>query len=188
MSGGVSKWMVAAAGELGWRAESIEVARGYWKRLRGLTGYAPAPVSGGGAGAGGERDECCGGRRGDPRGRGGEAPGEPGTLPVMAFPGCRSVHTWGMRCPLDVAFADREGRVLARYDAVPPGRILFCPDAHGVLEMPAAGAHEGRGADAMGGDRQGAAPFGTRGKGRFDLVRLRSSWFHSPSRAPWRKK
>ncbi len=35
---------------------------------------------------------------------------------------CRAVHTLGMRFPLDVAFVDREGRVVACYPELGPGR------------------------------------------------------------------
>lgn len=61
-----------------------------------------------------------------------------GTLRILVFPSCQSVHTWFMRGPLDIAFADREGRVLDCQEAVAPGRILACPGAHLALERPAA--------------------------------------------------
>ncbi|HEX5386806.1 MAG TPA: DUF192 domain-containing protein [Gemmatimonadales bacterium] len=35
---------------------------------------------------------------------------------------CRSVHMYGMPYPLDVAFLDREGRVVASYRPLAPGR------------------------------------------------------------------
>ncbi len=53
---------------------------------------------------------------------------------VMAFPACASVHTFGMRLPLDIAFIDSTGAVLALYKGVPPGRIRSCPGAAAVLE------------------------------------------------------
>lgn len=53
---------------------------------------------------------------------------------VMAFPACASVHTFGMRLPLDIAFIDSTGAILALYKGVPPGRIRSCPGAAAVLE------------------------------------------------------
>jgi len=35
---------------------------------------------------------------------------------------CRQVHTLGMRCPLDVVWCDRRGKVL-RMATLPPGRV-----------------------------------------------------------------
>lgn len=40
---------------------------------------------------------------------------------VMVFPRCRDVHTLTMRHPLDVAFLDRRGRVVAVHRLVLPG-------------------------------------------------------------------
>lgn len=59
--------------------------------------------------------------------------GEYGRL-VMAFPGCRSVHTHLMRAPLDIAFIGYAGEVLVLHTHVPPGRLLACPRAELVLE------------------------------------------------------
>ncbi len=53
---------------------------------------------------------------------------------VMAFPACASVHTFGMRLPLDIAFIDSAGAVLALYKGVPPARIRSCRGATAVLE------------------------------------------------------
>jgi uncharacterized protein len=50
--------------------------------------------------------------------------------------GCRSVHTFGMRFDLDVLFLDSEGRVLEVRRSVRAGRILRCPAADSVLELP----------------------------------------------------
>ena len=51
---------------------------------------------------------------------------------VMVFPRCRDVHTLTMRHPLDVAFLDRRGRVIAVHRLVLPGASLggsgaLCP-------------------------------------------------------------
>lgn len=53
---------------------------------------------------------------------------------VLAFPRCRSVHTCCMRYPLDIAFADAEGSVLAFHRGVAPWRFLFHPHASFVVE------------------------------------------------------
>ena len=54
----------------------------------------------------------------------------------LLIPGCRNVHTFGMRFRLDVLFLDDEGRVLELRRAVPPGRFIRCPGAMAVLELP----------------------------------------------------
>jgi hypothetical protein len=41
---------------------------------------------------------------------------------VLVLAPCRQVHTVGMRCPIDVAFVARTGRVL-RVVTMPPGRV-----------------------------------------------------------------
>jgi uncharacterized membrane protein (UPF0127 family) len=53
---------------------------------------------------------------------------------VLALLPCRSVHSFGMRAAIDVAFIDRQGRVLKAARALPPGRILSCAQAVGTLE------------------------------------------------------
>lgn len=51
---------------------------------------------------------------------------------------CRAVHTWGMRYPIDVAFLDADGRVVAAYHRVEPGRRTpWHGEAHQALELPA---------------------------------------------------
>jgi hypothetical protein len=59
---------------------------------------------------------------------------------ALLLPRCRSVHTFGMRFPLDLIWLDRDGRVLRVDEAVPPGRVRSCRRAAAVLEagrMPA---------------------------------------------------
>jgi uncharacterized protein len=48
---------------------------------------------------------------------------------------CSSIHTIGMRYPIDVVFVDREARVLRVYPDVRAGRLRFAPGARGVLEL-----------------------------------------------------
>ncbi len=55
----------------------------------------------------------------------------------LLIPGCHSVHTMGMRFPLDLIFLDQEGRVVEIRRDVPAGRIVRCPEAGAVLELPA---------------------------------------------------
>lgn len=47
---------------------------------------------------------------------------------------CRDVHTFGMRCDIDVAFVGREGQVCAMYYRVGRGRRLRCANARMVIE------------------------------------------------------
>lgn len=59
---------------------------------------------------------------------------------ALLFPHCRSVHTFGMRVPIDVVMVDAEQRVLAVHVAIRPWRIVRGPSGSvAVIEM-AAGA------------------------------------------------
>lgn len=51
---------------------------------------------------------------------------------------CRSIHTFGMRFPIDAVFLDRSLRVVGLMERVRPFRLgkLFLK-AHSVLELPA---------------------------------------------------
>ena len=71
------------------------------------------------------------------RGMLGRAPITAGGLPlVMAFPRCSSVHTCFMAYPIDIAFIDRNGNILARYESVRPWRMCTHPSAWAALERP----------------------------------------------------
>ena len=51
---------------------------------------------------------------------------------------CRAVHMWGVHYPIDVAFLNREGTVIARYPGLGPGeRTPWHPGASQALELPA---------------------------------------------------
>ncbi|MPZ23828.1 MAG: DUF192 domain-containing protein [Dehalococcoidia bacterium] len=51
---------------------------------------------------------------------------------------CSSIHTFFMRFPIDVAFLDRDGRVLRTAEAVGPWRFrLGGRGAHAVVELKA---------------------------------------------------
>jgi uncharacterized protein len=63
---------------------------------------------------------------------------------AMYFPRCSSVHTLGMRIPIDIVFVTSQGRISRICEAVPPFRIRWSSNAFGVLEM-AAGAARQRG-------------------------------------------
>ena len=54
----------------------------------------------------------------------------------LMIPRCRSVHTFGMRFPLDVLFLDESGRVAELRRSVPPGHVVRCRDGESVLELP----------------------------------------------------
>ena len=54
----------------------------------------------------------------------------------LLIPACRSVHTFGMRFPLDLIFLGEDGRVVELRRSVPPGQIVRCPDGAAVLELP----------------------------------------------------
>ena len=57
----------------------------------------------------------------------------------LLIPRCRSVHTFGMRFCLDLAFLDAELRVVGLRQSVPPRRFARCRGATAVLELPAGG-------------------------------------------------
>lgn len=54
----------------------------------------------------------------------------------LLLPGCRSVHTFGMRFPLDLVFLDGNLRAVSLRRAVPPLRVAFERRAQAVLEVP----------------------------------------------------
>lgn len=56
----------------------------------------------------------------------------------LFLPRCSSVHTFGMRFPLDLYFVDDFGGLLMLRESVPSRRIVICRGAAGVLERPAA--------------------------------------------------
>ena len=62
------------------------------------------------------------------------APPPPGH--ALLIPDCSSVHTFGMRFPLDVVFLDLRGRELRVERCVGQGRVLSCRGAAAVLEIP----------------------------------------------------
>jgi uncharacterized membrane protein (UPF0127 family) len=50
---------------------------------------------------------------------------------------CRSVHSIGMRYPLDVLFLDGQGKVIGAIPDFPPMRLTrIFPEAKGALELP----------------------------------------------------
>lgn len=53
---------------------------------------------------------------------------------VLMIVPCHSVHTFGMRYALDIAFVGADGCVLRACRSVPPGRIVSCRQAVAVLE------------------------------------------------------
>jgi uncharacterized membrane protein (UPF0127 family) len=54
----------------------------------------------------------------------------------LFIPRCRSVHTFGMRFPLDVYFLGRYGEIVGVRRGIPPFRIVRHPGAAAVLELP----------------------------------------------------
>jgi uncharacterized protein len=54
----------------------------------------------------------------------------------LLIPRCRSVHTVGMLFELDLVFLDADGGVVELHRRVPPRRLIRCPGAMAVLELP----------------------------------------------------
>jgi uncharacterized protein len=48
---------------------------------------------------------------------------------------CESVHTFGMRFPIDLIYLDRGKKVKKVRNGVPPWRLSACFSAHSVLEL-----------------------------------------------------
>lgn len=55
----------------------------------------------------------------------------------LLIPRCASVHTFGMRFPLDLYFLGERGEVLSVRRLVPARRLAICGRARAVLEAPA---------------------------------------------------
>lgn len=53
---------------------------------------------------------------------------------VLLIAPCQSIHTFGMRSALDVAFLGGKGEVLLSRRQVLPGRLVSCRGAKAVLE------------------------------------------------------
>jgi uncharacterized membrane protein (UPF0127 family) len=53
---------------------------------------------------------------------------------VLLLLPCSSVHSFGMKDGIDIAFIDRQGRVIKAVTALPPGRLCSCSTAYGTLE------------------------------------------------------
>jgi uncharacterized membrane protein (UPF0127 family) len=66
----------------------------------------------------------------------------------LLIPACSSVHTIGMRFPLDLVFLDRRGRPLAVHRGVRPLRLVRCRGASAVLEIPSRSGGESAAARA----------------------------------------
>jgi uncharacterized protein len=54
----------------------------------------------------------------------------------LLIPRCSSVHTFGMRFPLDLVFLDDRGAVLSVRRGVSPRRVVSSRGASAVLELP----------------------------------------------------
>lgn len=55
----------------------------------------------------------------------------------LLIPRCASVHTFGMRFPLDLFFLDEQGAILGVRREIPARRVIFWRGADAVLEIPA---------------------------------------------------
>jgi uncharacterized membrane protein (UPF0127 family) len=59
---------------------------------------------------------------------------------ALLIPGCRSVHTFGMRFPIDIVFLNTNGFPIAIKGTVKPGRVVTNPRAAAVIETRAGDA------------------------------------------------
>jgi uncharacterized membrane protein (UPF0127 family) len=58
---------------------------------------------------------------------------------VLVLIPCNSIHTFGMKEPIDVAFVNRRGCVLKAQRFLPPNRLLSCKGATCTLERRSVG-------------------------------------------------
>lgn len=56
---------------------------------------------------------------------------------AMMIDRCDSIHTCGMRYPLDLAFMDATGKIRRLVRSLKPWRVAACYAAYMTLEMPA---------------------------------------------------
>lgn len=68
------------------------------------------------------------------RGLMGRKPAWLGAGGMLVLAPCRSIHTFGMGHPLDIAFIDGDGRVLKALSGMPPRRMAGCRAARIVIE------------------------------------------------------
>ena len=61
----------------------------------------------------------------------------------LLIPRCRSVHTFGMRFPIDIYFLGDDDRLLRVCQHTPPGRSVGCAGARDVRERVAEGSPGG---------------------------------------------
>jgi uncharacterized protein len=75
---------------------------------------------------------------------------------ALLIPRCRSIHTFGMRFPIDVVWLAADGRVVGFRRAVPPWRVARCARAALAVET-VAGMGESAAMASEGGSKLGAA-------------------------------
>lgn len=76
---------------------------------------------------------------------------------------CQAVHTFRMRFPIDIVFADRQGRVVHVRSHVGAGRLAGAWRAFATIELPAGAVQQG---DVRIGDRLIVVDRATRGSVR----------------------
>lgn len=59
---------------------------------------------------------------------------------ALLIPRCPSIHTFGMRFPLDLIWLGKGGKVVRVDRSVPPRRMRICPRARSVVETVAGAA------------------------------------------------
>ena len=55
---------------------------------------------------------------------------------LIIFP-CNSIHTFGMKYPIDVVFLDNHDKVVKINEAMPVNRFALCSKSNYVIELPA---------------------------------------------------
>jgi uncharacterized protein len=55
---------------------------------------------------------------------------------ALLLPRCSSVHTFGMRFPIDLYWLDTDGEIMRIDHYVAPWRVVRCRRARSVIEVP----------------------------------------------------
>jgi uncharacterized protein len=63
-----------------------------------------------------------------------------GAAEALLIEPCSSIHTFGMRYPIDVVFLDGDARIVLVCPNVPAGRVRLKPGARAALELRAGAA------------------------------------------------
>lgn len=62
------------------------------------------------------------------------------SVPTVLLSPCSSIHTWGMKYDLNLAFLDKQGNVLCTKLSIKPCHMVWIRGTHQILERPSSEA------------------------------------------------